>query len=175
MNKGNSSIISFILTIILLILVEVITTTIFPLFGMSTIRFSFFTLLVLFLSFYKNTNWIVLHIIAFSYIHSIFSVETWYLSSFIGILTSIVVAYFSELIHLSNRLVTMFFVLIFQIGMMLFRSIVFYLRGNNFEYIFQNFMGHLFEIAFLTILAPFAFDILSIVWTIKTESIEEIG
>ena len=175
MRSPNSSFISFIITIVLLVLVEVTTTTIFPLFGMASIRFSFFTLLVLFLSFYKNSNWIAFYIITFSFIHSLFSVEIWYLSAFIGIFVSILVAYFSELIHLSNRFVTMFFVFIFQLSMILSRSVVFYLRGDSSDYIFQNFLGHIFEVAILTILSPFVFDFLSLVWMTNTESMEEIG
>ncbi len=175
MKTTNSVALSFVITLVLLILLEVITTTVFPLIGMELVRFSFFPLLILFLSFYKNSNWIAIHIVFYSYIHSIFSIEVWYLSAFVGILVSIIIAYFSELIHLSNKLVTMFFVLVFQIAMMFFRSIVFYLRGNDFTYIFQSFMSHLFEIAVLTILAPFVFAVLSVIWNSKADAIEEIG
>jgi len=175
MKGPSNSLTSFLFSVLLLILVEVVTTTILPLAGLSALRFSFFTLLILFLSFYKNSNWIAFYIIILSYVHSIFSVETWFLSAFIGVLVSIVVAYFSELIHLSNRLVTMFFVLVFQLGMVLFRSIVFYLRGNNFEYIFQNFVGHIFEIVILTIISPFVFDLLSVIWVTKSDSMEEFN
>lgn len=174
--KGlQNSFISFLISILLLILVEVITTTILPLVGLGAIRFSFFTLLILFVSFYKNSNLISLYIIVFSFVHSIFSVETWYLSAFIGIFSSVVVAYFSELINLSNNIVTMLFVLIFQFVMVFARTIVFYLRGNNLEYIFHNFVGHLFEIFILTLLSPFVFELLSVIWASKSDSMEDFN
>ncbi len=175
MKQNNSTLLSFILTLVLLTLSEVITTTVLPLMGLPSLRFSLFPLLILFLSFYRNSNWIAFYILAYSYIHSIFSLETWFLSAFNGVLVSIIIAYFSELIHLSNKLVTMFFVLIFQIGMALSRSIVFYLRGDDPEYIFQNLSGHVFEIFALTALSPIVFSILSTLWARKTDSIEEIA
>ena len=175
MNGTNSSLISFVITAFLFSLLEIVTTTIFPLLGLESIRFSFFSLLVLFLSFYRNTMWIAFYIIAFSFIHSIFSIEIWYLSAFIGILVSVVVAYFSELIHLSNKIVTMLFVFLFQLGMVVFRSIVFYLRGNSFEYILNNMLGHLVEILILTLLSPLIFDVLRSIWTLKSDAIEEFN
>ena len=173
MKVSNSALFSFAITAVIFSLLEVVTTTVFPLFGLESVRFSFFSLLILFLSFYRNTTWIAVYIFAFSFIHSIFSIEVWYLSAFVGILVSVIVAYFSELIHLSNKFVTMLFVLLFQLGMALLKSIVFYLRGNNFEYIFNTLSGYFVEVIILTLLSPFIFEILSYIWTTKNDSIEE--
>ena len=175
MKEKNSVIISFFITVVALILLEIITTTIFPLIGLSVLRFSIFPLVILFLSFYRNNNSIALFIILFSFIHSIFPVEVWYLSAFIGIMASIIIAYFSELIHLSNRLVTMFFVFLFQIGMMILRSLVFYLRGNGWDLILQSITNQIFEIVILSIISSFVFDFLSVIWNTKLESLEEIN
>lgn len=175
MKDNNSILLSFLMTTILLVISEIVTTTVFPLVGFSSIRFSFFPLLILFLSFYRNSNWIAFLIIFYSYIHSIFSIEVWYLSAFVGLMASIIVAYFSELIHLSNKFVTMFFSFIFQLGMIILKSLVFYLRGDGIDFIGKNFIGNIFEIILLTLLSPLVFDLLRYVWVFKTDSIEEIG
>ena len=175
MNERNSTLISFSMTIAIFVLLEITTTTIFPLIGLAALRFSVFPLVVLFLSFYRNTNMIALLIILFSYVHGIFSVEVWYLSAFIGIVVSIVIAYFSDLIHLSNRLVTMFFAFIFQVVMITLRSFVFYLRGDGWEFILKSITNQVFEIIILSILSSFAFDFLSLIWDTKVESMEEFN
>ena len=175
MKNMNSTVISFFITTALLILLEIITTTIFPILGLSSIRFSFFPLLVIFLSFYRNHDTISILIIAFSFIHSIFSIEAWYLSAFVGIVISVLISYFRDVIHLSNRGVTMFLVALLQMGMSVIKSVVFYLRGNNFEYIFHHLSGQLVELVILTVLAPYAFEFLLQIWSVKPDSIEEIA
>ena len=175
MNERNSALISFSISVAIFILLEITTTTIFPLIGLSALRFSVFPLVVLFLSFYRNTNMIALLIILFSYVHGIFSVEVWYLSAFTGIVVSIIIAYFSDLIHLSNRFVTTFFAFAFQIAMVTLRSIVFFLRGDGWEFILKSLTNQVFEIIILSILSSFAFDFLSLIWETKIDSLEEFN
>jgi hypothetical protein len=154
----------FFITLLLLMLLEVFATTLFPFLGVSTYRLRVDILIILFLSFRLESPFIAILIFMVQYVHSFFSIDLWALGTFTGILVSVVSSYLRSMLQFSSAVITVFLVQLFQILWFLIESLVIYIRFDNWHYVIDKFWRFIPESLVISCLAPFFFILLEKVW-----------
>lgn len=158
-------------TLVLLFLLELMTTAIFPMIGLLSFRVPFNILLVLFLGLRLETPYLAIIILIVQYFHSFFSVEGWEMGTLIGILICVVVSYVREMIHFSSWVMTILITQIFQLLWFMLQSILIYIQLGNLDYIFDKGWRFLPQSVFIALLSPLFFFILNKVWNIEDRGI----
>ncbi|MCP4914299.1 MAG: hypothetical protein GY909_14395 [Oligoflexia bacterium] len=162
--KGNIS--SFIITLLILFVLEIFSTALFPLFGLSSIKIPFNILIVLFLGFKINSPYLAFMILFTQYFHSFFSVEGWEMGTVAGILICLLISYLKDLLHFSSAIFTIIVTQIFQVVWFLIISGLYYLKFDGFEYIIEKFWRFIPESIIISILSPFFFSLLDKIWNV---------
>ena len=75
--KIKDLLVGFIITSILLVILQVLSTAVLPILGLSNYRLPFNILIILFLAFKLESPFLAIFILIFQYIYSFFSVEGW--------------------------------------------------------------------------------------------------
>lgn len=159
----------FAIMLLLLILLEIVTTALFPVLGMSRYRIPFHILFVLFLGFKLESPWLSVLILVIQYFHSFFSVEGWAIGTLAGIIVCTVVSYLRELIHLSSPVITVLVVELFQLLWFVIIGILIYLKLGEFSYILDKLWRFLPESLVISFLSPFLFNLLDKIWKVKDQ------
>lgn len=160
---------SILITMLVLIVMEIVSTAFLPLLGLTSYRLPFNILIILFLGFKLETPFLAILILCVQYFHSFFSVEGWAIGTIAGILVCISISYVRELIHFSSSLVTMIVTQIFQIVWFLIISLFIYIQTKNFDYISSRFIRFIFESITCSLMAPLFFSFLDKIWKIKED------
>lgn len=156
-----------ILTLLILLVLEVLATSLLPVFGFKNFILSFNILFILFFGFRFLTPYLSLFILLIQYFHSFFTVEGWELGTIAGILVCIVISYLRELIHFSSAGATMIVTQIFQSIWFLVVSGLVYLRMGEVSYIISKFWRFLPESIIISLLSPVLFMVLEKVWSMS--------
>ncbi len=162
--KLTQLLIAVCLTLLTQVFLEILSSTLFPSFGLHEFRLSFNILIVLFLAFKFNSVFLPFLILLVQWLHSSFSIEGWALGTFAGVIISILVTYTKELLQFSSKGSTVVVVLIFQVVWFLITSIIFSLKIGNLSHIWERVPFFLPECLILGILSPFFFAYLSQIW-----------
>ncbi len=167
--RFSQLLISFILTLILLIGFEIITSSILPIFGWKEYRMTFNVLIILFLAIRLDSPVVPWLILLLQLVHSVFSIEGWALGTFAGLIVLVSANYLKELLHLTTAVMTMLTVQFFQFVWFLTVTVIICLKVsdfNKFGMIFWNFIpGSLL----LSIVSPFLFYFLGKIWRVSNE------
>lgn len=154
-------------TIILLVILEVITTAVFPALGVSGFKPAFNVLVVLFLAFKLDTPLLPFIILIIQYMHSAFSIEGWAAGTFTGIFISILVKYIKDQLNFSSAASTIIVVQIFQILWFVCVGILLSLKLGDFSNFIPMILGYLPESIFLSIVSHFFFKLLDNFWQVN--------
>jgi hypothetical protein len=160
-------IVPFLISVVILIILEIISTTILPVFGPSKYRLPFNILIVLFLALKLETPLIGIFIFLFQYMHSLFTIDGWEIGTIIGIVISIIISYLRDVIHLSSASSIFFVTMIFQFVWFVLASVLRYLHYGSLDFIIDKFWRFVPETIVISIVAPFAFIILDKVWQVN--------
>lgn len=170
--KIKDLLVGFVLTSLLLILMQILSTAILPIIGLAKYRLPFNILIILFLAFKLESPFVAIFILIFQYIYSFFSVEGWAMGVFAGILVSMIVGYLKDIIHFSSIFLTMLVTEIFQFIWFLIVSILIYLQVGNWDYVFDKLSRFLVESIVISLLAPVVFAFLDRAWKIYDQDSE---
>lgn len=174
-HNSKSFFLSLLLTTVILIMSEILVSTLFPLIGLTDFRISFVTVIVLYLAFYYN-NILIAPLIAYFYlIHGVFSLEHWSLGALSTLVVSIIISFLRNLIHLNSYFVTFVFVQLFQILIFIFNSSLMSLKVGSFKFLGGSLTLFILESLLISALSPFVFGLLKKIWSIQGEDIEEAG
>ncbi|HLE10397.1 MAG: hypothetical protein A2504_15790 [Bdellovibrionales bacterium RIFOXYD12_FULL_39_22] len=160
---------SLFFTILLLLALEIVASTFFPIIGLVRFRPAFNILIVLYVGFKLETPFVALVIFAIQYFHSFFSVEGWAAGTFAGIIICMIISYLREMIHFSTALVTIVVVEIFQIIWFIIASLLLYLKTDNITYVYEKFFRFIPESIIIALVAPYCFTILDRIWHSRNE------
>ena len=162
---------SLVITLLLLVVLEIITTSLFPALGMSKYRLPFNILIVLFLGFKLETPFLPIIILFVQYFHAFFSIEGWETGTFAGVVICLIVSYLRDILHFTNAFVTMTLTQIFQFVWFILASFLIYLRFGEFSYILSKFWRFIPESIMISILAPIFFSLLDKIWRLNDRGI----
>ncbi|MDO9180767.1 MAG: hypothetical protein Q7U04_00095 [Bacteriovorax sp.] len=153
-------------TLILLFVLEIITTAIFPMIGLLNFRVPFNILLVLFLGLRLETPYLAILIMIVQYFHAFFSVEGWEMGTVTGIVICVVVSYVREMIHFSSWGMTILITQVFQLLWFFVQSILIYIQLGNLDYIFDKGWRFLPQSVIIALLSPLFFFLLNKIWNV---------
>ncbi len=153
-------------TILILSALEVLSSVIFPLLGLSNYILPFHVLIVLYLAFKIESPYIAALIFILEYTHSLFSIEGWEMGTVAGVVIAILISYVRELINLSSYIST---AIITEIFLMIWFALIALLLSIQVDsiYIANRFYYFLFQSVVLSLLAPFIFSILDRFWKVE--------
>lgn len=160
-------IIGFIKTSILLVVLEILSSVIFPALGFENFKPAFNVLIVLFLAFKLETPALAFIILSFQYIHSIFSIEGWAAGTLTGIIISLSVRFVRDLLNFSTVMSTIVVVQIFQFGWFFLISFIISLKMGDFGGFFPMLWQYLPESFFLSLISHHFFKLMDRIWLVQ--------
>jgi len=161
----------FLITLIILVVLEIVSTAFLPVMGIVRYRLTFYVLIILFMGFKLETPYLPVLILILSYVHSFFSIEGWAMGTLAGVLVCAIISYLRELIHFSSFILTIFVTQIFQIVWILIVSFMVYIQGGEFPYLVAKFWRFIPESIALSLFSPFFFSVLDKIWKKSGEGI----
>jgi hypothetical protein len=165
-----SNIRPLVITVLILIVSEVLSSTLLPLMGLDNYRLPFHIIIVLYFGFKLESAYTAIFIFIIQYFHSFFSIEGWEIGTISGIFICILVSYLKNLIHFKSNFMTIFITQMFQFIWFLVISILLYIKYSNTEYIIAKFWRFLPESILLSLVAPFFFVIFDTIWSYQRDS-----
>ncbi|EQC45705.1 hypothetical protein [Bacteriovorax sp. Seq25_V] len=159
------------ITILILIVLEVMSSAFLPLFGISKYMIPFNVLIVLFLGFKLENPYLALMIVAVQYFHSIFTIEGWEMGTIAGVLICIIISYLRDILHFTSSIVTILVTQMFQFIWFVILSSLLYLKLGSFDYIVEKFWRFIPESIVISLVAPFFFSVLDKVWGVRDEGL----
>ena len=153
-----------VLTLILLIVLEVISATIFPLMGIEKYQIPFNILIVLYLSFKLDSPYLAVLILSVQYFHSLFSIEGWAIGTLIGVLISRVIYFFKETVQFFTFPLVILVVQASFLLWFIFSSMFIYFQSNSFGPVWSRFWVFIPESIIASLLSPLLFMVLERFW-----------
>ena len=167
--KLSHLITSFSLTLVLLVIFEIITSTLLPAFGWTEHRLAFNVLVILFMAIRLNSPVLPWLIMILQFVHSAFSIEGWALGTLAGIIVMIVANYLKELLQLTTPIIAMFTALFFQVVWFLTVATVLCLKISSFEKFGVIVWSFVPGSIVLAILSPLIFGLMNLIWRVPAE------
>ena len=161
---------SLLITSLVLVVLEIVSSAVFPALGLEEYRLSFNILIILFMALKLESPYIALFILVIQFFHGAFSVDGWAMGTIAGVLITIIIGYLKELLHLSTPVLTMLITQVFQTVWFVIVSGLFWLRTGSWDVIQERFFRFLPESIVLSILAPLCFTLLEKIWRHKDAS-----
>lgn len=157
-------IIRLFVTLLILMVLETLASSLFPMLGMTRHRIPFNVLIVLYLTFKLRTPWLPLMVMAVQWFHSFFSVEGWEMGTIAGVLVAIVVSYLKDLLHFSSSVITIILTQLFQCLWLAIVMGLLALKGAESFYLVDKFWRFIPESLIVSFLSPIFFSILDKIW-----------
>jgi hypothetical protein len=161
--------ISFALTLGLLIGLEIVTATVLPVMGWKEYRLTFNVLIILFMAIRLESAIVPWLIMGLQVIHSVFSIEGWALGTLAGLIVMLSANYLKELLHLTNWIMTMLTVQLFQIIWYITVTLIICLKISDFEKFGLILWSFIPGSIFLSMISPIIFWVLSSIWRTQSE------
>lgn len=162
-------ILGFFKTAILLIILEIFTSSVLPALGIIDFKPAFNILIVLFLALKLEVVFLPFLILFYQYIHSVFSIEGWAPGAFAGILIAISVRYVKDMLNFSSALSTIIVVQVFQIAWFLLVALIFSIKLGDFSHFIPVFLRYLPESFFLSLISHHFFLLLDDFWQVNSK------
>jgi hypothetical protein len=165
----SQMLISFAISIGLLLGLEVVTSTILPALGWHEYRLTFNVLIVLFIALRLNSPLVPWMIMGLQMIHSIFSVEGWALGTLAGLIVMVSANYLKELLHLTTAFMTMVTVQLFQMIWYITVTLIICLKISNFDKFGLIIWSFIPGSILLSLISPILFWILEQIWRVPSD------
>lgn len=168
--RFSQMILSFAVTIGLLIGLEIVTSTILPAIGWHEYRLTFNVLILIFLAIRLDSPLVPWMVMALQMIHSVFSVEGWALGTFAGLIVMVSANYLKEVLQLTTAVMTMITAQLFQMIWYLTVTLVICLKISNFEKFGMIIWSFIPGSIFLSLLSPVLFWTMEQIWRVPSDS-----
>ncbi len=167
--KFSHLVTSFSLTLVLMIIFEVITSSLLPAIGWFEYRLAFNVLVILFMAIRLNAPILPWLILALQLVHSAFSIEGWALGTLAGILVMILANYLKELLQLTSPIIAMLTALLFQIIWFTTVAVILCLKISSFEQFGTILWSFIPGSIVLAVLSPIVFSLMNLIWRVPAE------
>lgn len=158
-------------SLLVMIIIEVVLSTFFPMLGLSSIRFSINIFLVLFLTLFIQSNLIPFSILIIHFIHSVFSTEGWAIGSLTAIIVAMVVFFTKDWINFKSRISLMLVFLAGNILWSLILGVIISLKLADTSLIMSYFLQGLGSGVVLALFSPILVKIFDKIWGLKRSAI----
>jgi hypothetical protein len=161
--------ISFAITLALLVGFEIVTSTLLPALGWKEYRLTFNVLIILFMAIKMDSPIVPWLILGLQLIHSIFSIEGWALGTLAGVIVMLSANYLKEILQLSTAFMTMLTVQLFQFIWYLTVTLVICLKISDFDKFGLILWSFIPGSLLLSLISPLIFWLLEMVWRVPSE------
>lgn len=161
--------ISFFITLALLIGLEIVTSTLLPAMGWKEYRMTFNVLIILFLALRMDSPLVPWLILGLQMIHSIFSIEGWALGTLAGLIVMFSANYLKEVLHLTTAFMTMLTVQLFQVIWYMTVTLVICLKISDFDKFGLILWSFIPGSILLSLISPVLFWMLGLIWRVPSE------
>jgi hypothetical protein len=168
--RFSQILISFAITLALLIGFEIVTSTVLPALGWKEYRLTFNVLIILFMAIKMDSPIVPWLILGLQLIHSIFSIEGWALGTLAGVIVMLSANYLKEILQLSTAFMTMLTVQLFQFIWYLTVTLVICLKISDFEKFGLILWSFIPGSILLSLISPIIFWLLEMVWRVPSDS-----
>lgn len=168
-SQMKDTIFPLLFTLIILVILEIFSTSLLPLFGTCEVPHSFNILVVLFLGFKVESPYIAILILVTQYFHSFFSIEGWEMGTIAGIVICVTISYLKDLIHFTSSAITILVTQIFQLVWFSIVAGLTFMKLGEFTYVIDKFWRFIPESLIISFLAPFFFAIFDRIWRVESE------
>jgi hypothetical protein len=168
--RFSQILISFAITLTLLIGFEIVTSTVLPALGWKEYRLTFNVLIILFMAIKMDSPIVPWLILGLQLIHSIFSIEGWALGTLAGVIVMLSANYLKEILQLSTAFMTMLTVQLFQFIWYLTVTLVICLKISDFEKFGLILWSFIPGSILLSLISPIIFWLLEMVWRVPSDS-----
>jgi len=167
--RFSQMLISFAITLALLVGFEIVTSTILPALGWKEYRLTFNVLIILFMAIKMDSPIVPWLILGLQLIHSIFSIEGWALGTLAGVIVMLSANYLKEILQLSTAFMTMLTVQLFQFIWYLTVTLVICLKISDFDKFGLILWSFIPGSILLSLISPLIFWLLEMVWRVPSE------
>lgn len=161
---------SLLITLLVLVVLDIFTSSIIPSFGAHNFKLSFNILIILYLGFRLDTPFLPLFVLFLQLFHSAFSIEGWAHGTFAGVFICLIIGYVKELLSFSSALSTIVVSFLFQALWFILVSILIYFKTQNMAFITERFWLFIPECILLALFSPVFFKFLNRIWKPEVES-----
>ena len=161
--------ISFAISLGLLVGLEIFTATFLPALGWHEYRLTFNVLIIIFIAIRLDSPMVPWMIMALQMVHSVFSVEGWALGTLAGLIVMVSANYLKEVLHLTTAFMTMFTVQLFQMIWYFAVVIVICLKISNFDKFGIILWSFIPGSILLSLISPALFWLLEQVWKVPAD------
>lgn len=168
--RFSQMLISFAITIALLIGLEIVTSTLLPAMGWKEYRLTFNVLIILFLAIRMDSPMVPWLIMGLQIVHSVFSIEGWALGTLAGLIVMMSANYLKEVLHLTTAFMTMFTVQLFQVIWYVTVTLVICLKISDFDKFGLILWSFIPGSIILSLISPVLFWVLGLIWKTPSES-----
>lgn len=161
---------SFAITVALLLGLEVVTSTLLPALGWHEYRLTFNVLIIIFLAIRLDSGTVPWMIMGLQIVHSVFSVEGWALGTLAGLIVMMSANYLKEVLHLTTAVMTMFTVQLFQIIWYITVTLIICLKISNFDKFGLIIWSFVPGSILLSLISPVLFWMLEHIWRVPSDS-----
>ncbi len=167
--RFSQMLMSFAISLGLLMGLEIVTATILPALGWYEYRLTFNVLIIIFLAIRLDSPVVPWMIMGLQTVHSVFSVEGWALGTFAGLIVMLSANYLKEVLHLTTAFMTMFTVQLFQLIWYITVTLIICLKISNFDKFGMIMWSFIPGSILLSLLSPILFWVLEQVWRVPSE------
>jgi hypothetical protein len=167
--RFSQMLISFAITLALLVGFEIVTSTLLPALGWKEYRLTFNVLIILFMAIKMDSPIVPWLILGLQLIHSIFSIEGWALGTLAGVIVMLSANYLKEILQLSTAFMTMLTVQLFQFIWYLTVTLVICLKISDFDKFGLILWSFIPGSILLSLISPLIFWLLEMVWRVPSE------
>ncbi len=167
--RFSQMLISFAITLALLVGFEIVTSTLLPALGWKEYRLTFNVLIILFMAIKMDSPIVPWLILGLQLIHSIFSIEGWALGTLAGVIVMLSANYLKEILQLSTAFMTMLTVQLFQFIWYLTVTLVICLKISDFDKFGLILWSFIPGSLLLSLISPLIFWLLEMVWRVPSE------
>lgn len=153
-------------TFAILIVFEILSSSVLPILGIHQFKPAFSVLVVLYFAFKLDDPVLPFLILFTQFIHAGFSIDGWALGTMIGILIATLVRYTKDMLSFSNPVSTIIVVQVFQIFWFIIFSLLVTTKMGDFSQFFFVFFKYLPESIFISLISPSAFKLFDRFWKV---------
>jgi hypothetical protein len=167
--KLSQTLVSFAITLGLLIGLEIVTSTVMPAVGWKEYRMTFNVLIILFLAIRMDSPLVPWLILGLQMIHSIFSIEGWALGTLAGLIVMMSANYLKEVLQLTTAFMTMLTVQLFQVIWYVTVTLVICLKISDFDKFGLILWSFIPGSIMLSLISPLLFWMLGMIWKVSRD------
>lgn len=167
--RFSQMLISFALTLALLVGLEIVTATLLPALGWNEYRLTFNVLIILYLAIRLDSPAVPWMIMGLQVMHSVFSIEGWALGTMAGLIVMLSANYLKEVLQLTTAFMTMITVQLFQFIWCLTVTLVICLKISDFSKFGLILWSFIPGSVLLSLISPFLFWVLTQIWRVPSQ------